>query len=53
MGEVSLGGGVGMGIRESDGDLKATMNKAISSMKEDGSLNALIKKWFGPETPTY
>ena len=52
VGEVSIGGGVGMGIRESDGELKATMNKAISSMKEDGSLNALIKKWFGADANT-
>ena len=43
IGEVSIGGGVGMGIRESDIELKAKMNAAISSMKDDGSLNALIK----------
>ncbi|WP_170381569.1 transporter substrate-binding domain-containing protein [Ruegeria atlantica] len=43
--EVPLGGGVGMGIRESDGDLKETFNAAIQSMKDDGSLNELITKW--------
>ena len=53
VGEVSIGGGVGMGIRESDGELKAKMNAAISSMKDDGSLNALIKKWFGFEAATF
>ncbi|NNF24021.1 MAG: transporter substrate-binding domain-containing protein [Rhodobacteraceae bacterium] len=42
---VALGGGVGMGIRESNGDLKATFDAAIQSMKDDGSLNALIEKW--------
>jgi len=42
---VLLGGGVGMGVRESDGELKATFNTAIDSMKADGSLNALITKW--------
>ncbi|MDJ1007946.1 MAG: transporter substrate-binding domain-containing protein [Paracoccaceae bacterium] len=42
---VSLGGGVGMGIRESDGELKAKFDAAITSMKEDGSLNELIEKW--------
>jgi polar amino acid transport system substrate-binding protein len=42
---VSLGGGVGMGIRESDGDLKAKFDAAIQSMKDDGSLNELIAKW--------
>jgi polar amino acid transport system substrate-binding protein len=53
IGEVSIGGGIGMGVRESDGDLKAKMDKAISSMKDDGSLNALIKKWFGAEANTF
>ena len=42
---VALGGGVGMGIRESDGDLKATFDAAIQSMKDDGTLNELIAKW--------
>jgi len=40
-----IGGGVGMGVRESDGDLKAKFDAAIGSMKEDGTLNALITKW--------
>ena len=52
-GEVSIGGGVGMGIRESDGGLKAKMDKAIGSMKADGSLNTLIKKWFGDDANTF
>ncbi|MEM6387540.1 MAG: transporter substrate-binding domain-containing protein [Pseudomonadota bacterium] len=42
---VALGGGVGMGIRESDGDLKAKFDTAIQSMKDDGTLNELIAKW--------
>ena len=42
---VSLGGGVGIGVRESDGELKETLNAAIQSMKDDGSLNKLITKW--------
>ena len=42
---VSLGGGVGMGIRESDGDLKAKFDAAIQTMKDDGSLNELIATW--------
>jgi len=40
-----IGGGVGMGVRESDGELKATFDAAIQSMKDDGTLNALITKW--------
>jgi polar amino acid transport system substrate-binding protein len=43
--EVALGGGVGMGIRESDGELRAAFDAAIQSMKDDGSLNTLIAKW--------
>jgi polar amino acid transport system substrate-binding protein len=43
---VAIGGGVGMGVRESDGELKEKMDAAIASMKADGSLSALIAKWF-------
>ena len=50
---VPLGGGVGMGLRESDGELRAKFDAAITSMKEDGSLNVLLKKWFGEDTRTY
>ena len=42
---VALGGGVGMGIRESDGELRAKFDAAIQSMKDDGTLNELIAKW--------
>ncbi len=51
--DVPLGGGVGMGLRESDGELREKFDAAISSMKADGSLNALLVKWFGDETQTY
>ncbi|TMM50845.1 transporter substrate-binding domain-containing protein [Sulfitobacter sabulilitoris] len=51
--EVALGGGIGMGLRESDTDLKEKFDAAITSMKEDGTLNAMLKKWFGEETATY
>lgn len=50
---VQLGGGVGMGLRESDTELKGKFDAAITSMKGDGSLNALIKKWFGDDAATY
>ena len=40
-----IGGGVGMGLRESDTELKEKFNAAITSMKDDGTLNALITKW--------
>lgn len=48
--KVLLGGGVGMGVRESDGELRATFDAAIQSMKDDGSLNELITKWEIGET---
>jgi polar amino acid transport system substrate-binding protein len=43
--DVPLGGGVGMGLRESDTDLRETFDAAIQSMKDDGSLNEMIIKW--------
>ncbi|NIZ15223.1 transporter substrate-binding domain-containing protein [Phaeobacter sp. HF9A] len=50
---VPLGGGVGVGVRETDGELKDTLNAAITEMKEDGSLNEMLKKWFGEDTATF
>lgn len=44
--DVLLGGGVGMGLRESDNALKAKLDAAIAAVKADGSLNAMIAKWF-------
>jgi polar amino acid transport system substrate-binding protein len=40
-----IGGVKGHGLRESDTELKTTLDAAIQSMKDDGSLNALINKW--------
>ena len=51
--EVPLGGGIGVGLRESDAELKEKLNTAITSMKEDGSLNELIVKWFGEDAATF
>ena len=50
--DVLIGGGIGMGIRESDNELRDTFTAAIESMKEDGSLNALIEKWL-PGSATF
>ncbi len=48
--EVSLGGGVGLGFRDSDDELRGKFDAAIKSMKCDGSLDAMIVKpeYFGP-----
>ena len=50
--DVLLGGGIGIGVRESDGELKAKFDAAIQSMKDDGTLNALIAKWL-PESALF
>lgn len=47
--DVSIGGGVGLGFRSSDTDLRAKFDAGITAMKADGSLNALIEKYFGAE----
>jgi len=52
-GDVMIGGGVGVGIRESDSELREKLNAAINEMKADGSLNALIKKHFGENAATF
>jgi len=41
---VLIGGGVGMGIRKSDTELRDKFTAVIESMKADGTLNALIVK---------
>lgn len=51
--DVPLGGGVGMGLRESDTELTAKFDAIITEMKADGSLNTLLVKWFGEETAQY
>lgn len=49
---VPLGGGIGMGFREGD-ELIEAFNAGITSMKEDGTLNALILEWFGEDGATF
>ena len=51
--DVMLGDGVGMGVRESDGELKGKFDAAIAAMKADGTLNTLILKWFGDDAATF
>jgi polar amino acid transport system substrate-binding protein len=48
--EEMIGGGVGMGLRKSDAPLRRKFDAAIQSMKDDGTLNALITKWQIGET---
>lgn len=51
--DVPLGGGIGMGLRQTDTELRDTFDAAIQTMKDDGSLNELILKWFGEDAATF
>lgn len=51
--DIPLGGGVGMGLRQSDTELREKLDAAIGAMKADGTLNAMIKKWFGEGAKTF
>ena len=51
--QVPLDRGVGIGVQEGDDELREKLDEAISEMKADGSLNALLRKWFGPDTATF
>jgi polar amino acid transport system substrate-binding protein len=50
---VPLGGGVGMGLRQGDDELRQKFDDAIGAMKVDGSLNDLLIKWFGEDTQIF
>ena len=50
---VYIGGGIGMGTRQTDDELRATFDAVITEMKEDGSLNELLIEWFGEDTPLF
>ena len=50
--EVTLDEGLGIGVRE-DSPLRERFNEAIASMKEDGTLNDLLRKWIGEDSDTF
>ena len=50
---VMLGGGIGIGVRESDRPLKAQLDQAIEQLKANGELNRIITKWMGAENAVY
>ena len=50
--DALIGGGIGFGVRQSDAELRDKFSAAISSMKDDGTLNALIVKWL-PDSATF
>ncbi len=47
---VPLGGGVAMGLRQSDTELMEVLNAALASVAEDGTLAALQEKWFAEDS---
>lgn len=51
--DVLIGSGVGAGLRKEDTDLKAKLNDAITALKQDGTLDGLIGKWFEGRGPYY
>ena len=50
---VMLGGGIGIGVRESDRPLRNQLDNAISQLKANGTLNRIITKWMGAENAIY
>ena len=50
---VLLDRDIGMGVHEDSGDLREKLNEAIASVKADGSLNELIRKWVGEDAKTF
>ena len=44
--DILIGTGVGVGMRKADTDLTAKFNTALQSMKDDGTLDGLIAKFF-------
>ena len=51
--EILLDKGTGIGMREDDVGLREKLDGAIGEMKQDGSLNDLIRKWFGESALTF
>ncbi|SIS67878.1 amino acid ABC transporter substrate-binding protein, PAAT family [Roseivivax lentus] len=51
--DVPLGGGIGMAFRESDPEMREAFDSAIQTMKDDGTLNEMIVKWLGEDSPRF
>jgi len=49
--EIPIGDGVGVGLRKADDELETKLNDAITAMKKDGTLSALIVQWFPEQGP--
>jgi len=51
--DISTGGGVGLGVRETSPVLLSQLDAALTSLKSSGSLDALIGSWFEGRDPNY
>ncbi len=51
--DVVIGGGIGLGVRESSSSLLTSLNSALASLKADGTLDTLIGTWFDGRDPNY
>lgn len=51
--DVMIGGGVGAGIRKGDTELLETWNTALTALKADGTVDALIAQWFDGAGPFF
>ena len=51
--DVTLDSAPAVVLREGDDALRMRFNDAIRSMKADGSLNALLREWFGADAPQF
>lgn len=44
--DIAIGGGVGIGMRQADTELLGKFDEALTAMKKDGTLDALITLYF-------
>lgn len=51
--DILIGNGYGGGLRKEDTELKATLDEALAALKADGTVDALIAKWFDGRGPFF
>ena len=48
-----IGGGIAPALRKDEGELKGKFNAALTALKDDGTVDTLIAKWFDGAGPFY
>ena len=51
--DILVGGGVGAGLRKDDTELKTRIDDALTALKADGTVDALIAQWFDGQGPYF